>query len=132
MFHVSCCGIWWHHNIWKSENLKFDYLKNEKTFRSQININVADTTFNLYFSCIQDFCAVSNLQNLIKEPTYLKNLEGRTGIDYISSIHLTCFQHSGGFSDFYKVTTNTVFNMFYPRQKHRVVKHRNYRNFTNN
>ena len=63
MFRVSCLGIWWLHNIWISENLKFDYLKNEKSFRSEIKIfclalqvysfrhtkqtskNVADTIF---------------------------------------------------------------------------------------
>ena len=63
VFGVSCLGIWWRHNIWISENLKFDYLKNQKSFWSEItNIspclsrpsfrltnqtskNVADTTF---------------------------------------------------------------------------------------
>ena len=65
MFRVSCLGIWWRHDIWISENLKFDYLKNEKSFRSEIKTfllvsqvlsfrhkkqtskNVADTTFNI-------------------------------------------------------------------------------------
>ena len=28
MFHVS--GIWWRHDIWILENLKFDYVKSEK------------------------------------------------------------------------------------------------------
>ena len=28
--------IWWRHDIWTSEELKFDYLKNEKSFRSEI------------------------------------------------------------------------------------------------
>ena len=36
VFRVSCLGIWWHHDIWLSENLEFDYLKNEKSFRSEI------------------------------------------------------------------------------------------------
>ena len=36
VFRVLCLGIWWCHDIWMSENLKFDYLKNEKTFRSEI------------------------------------------------------------------------------------------------
>ena len=29
-------AIWWRHGIWISENLKFDYLKNENSFRSEI------------------------------------------------------------------------------------------------
>ena len=61
MFGASYLGIWWRRSIWISENLKFDYLKNEKSFWSEIkNIfpcftsvlftkqtskNVADTTF---------------------------------------------------------------------------------------
>ena len=31
---VWCLGIWWWHNIWISEKVKFDYLKNEKSFWS--------------------------------------------------------------------------------------------------
>ena len=38
VFHVSCLGIWWCHNIWITVKLKFDYLKNEKSFESEINI----------------------------------------------------------------------------------------------
>ena len=66
MFRVSRLGIWWRHDIWKSENLKFDYLKSEKSFRGEIkNIllvsqvlsfkhkkqtskNVVDTTFKVW------------------------------------------------------------------------------------
>ena len=33
---VSCLGIWWRHDIWISEKLKSDYLKNEKSFWSEI------------------------------------------------------------------------------------------------
>ena len=36
LFRVSCLGIWWRHDTWISENLKFDYLKNEKSFQSEI------------------------------------------------------------------------------------------------
>ena len=35
MFRVSCLGIWWRHDVWISENLKFDYLKNENSFGSE-------------------------------------------------------------------------------------------------
>ena len=33
MFCDSYLSIWWRHYIWISEKLKFDYLKNEKSFR---------------------------------------------------------------------------------------------------
>ena len=63
VFRVSCLAIWWRHDIWIPEKLKFDYLKNKRSFRSEIkNIflvlqvpsfrhtkqtskNVMDTTF---------------------------------------------------------------------------------------
>ena len=71
MFRVSCLGIWWRHDIWISEKLKFDYFKNEKSFQNgiknfflvskelpfrstkQTGKNVADTTFkiNFWFDC---------------------------------------------------------------------------------
>ena len=59
VFCVSCLGIWWLHDFWISENLTFDYLKNEKRFRNETkNIfpckkcklaskNLAGTTFNI-------------------------------------------------------------------------------------
>ena len=31
---VSCLGIWWRHDIWITEKLKFDYLMNKKNFTS--------------------------------------------------------------------------------------------------
>ena len=36
MFRVSCLDIWWRHDIWISKMLKPDYLKNAKSFRSEI------------------------------------------------------------------------------------------------
>ena len=36
VFHVSCLGIWCRHDIWISKMLKVHYLKNEKSFRSEI------------------------------------------------------------------------------------------------
>ena len=36
VFPVSCLGIWWRHDIWTSENLKFDYLKNEENFWGEV------------------------------------------------------------------------------------------------
>ena len=39
VFHVSGLGIWWGHDIWISEKLKFDYLKNRKSFQPEIKNN---------------------------------------------------------------------------------------------
>ena len=64
MFRVLCLGIWWQHEIWIFEKLKFDYLKNENNFWSEMkNVfpcivlwfiltkqtikNVADATFQM-------------------------------------------------------------------------------------
>ena len=42
MFRISYLGIWWRHDIWISEKLKFGYLNNEKSLRSEIkNISLA-------------------------------------------------------------------------------------------
>ena len=32
-------GIWWRRDIWISKKLKLDYLKNKKSFRSEIKNN---------------------------------------------------------------------------------------------
>ena len=68
MLRVSYLGIWWRHDIWIFEKSKFDYLKNEKSFQSEIKTcflvsqvlsfrrkkqtseNVADTTFKYFVS----------------------------------------------------------------------------------
>ena len=36
MCHVSYLGMWWRHDIWIPGKLKFEYLMNEKSFRSEI------------------------------------------------------------------------------------------------
>ena len=36
VFRVSYLGIWWQHDIWISEKLKFDCFQNEKSFWSEI------------------------------------------------------------------------------------------------
>ena len=72
------------------------------TMRTGINTSILLTDI---FSCIQDFCAVLNLENLIKESTFIKDLDGVTRTDHISTSHLECFQHSRGLSDFHKLTT---------------------------
>ena len=36
LFLVLYLAIWWRHEIWRSKVLKFDFLENEKSFRSEI------------------------------------------------------------------------------------------------
>ena len=83
MFHVSCSSIWWRYDTWISRKLKFDYLKKEKSFRSEIkksfslvsqvvsfrhtnrtSKNLADTTLKIqklgdsFTLFVKRFCAV--------------------------------------------------------------------------
>ena len=77
-------------------------------------------------------CALYNFTNLIKEPNCYKNVDKPTSIDHILTNHARCFQHSGiyetGLSDFHKLTF-TVLKMFYAKQKPRIIKYRDYKNF---
>ena len=83
---------------------------------------------------MSEFCALYNLTNLIKEPTCYKNVDKPTSIDLILTNHARCFQHSGihemGLPDFQKLTC-TVLKMFYAKQKLRIIKYRDYKNFIN-
>ena len=42
-------------------------------------------------SPFQDFCAIFNLKNLIKDPTCFKNFKKRSRIDHTLLIHPECF-----------------------------------------
>ena len=81
---------------------------------------------------MSEFCALYNFTNLIKEPTCYKNVDKPTSIDHILTNYERCFQHSGiyetGLSDFHKLTF-TVLKMFYAKQKPRIIKYRDYKNF---
>ena len=83
---------------------------------------------------MSEFCALYNLTNLIKEPTCYKNVDKTTSFDHILTNHARCFQQSGihetGLSDFHKLTF-TVLKMFYAKQKPRIIKYRDYKNFNN-
>ena len=82
-----------------------------------------------------EFCALYNFTNLIKEPTCYKNVDKPTSIDHILTNHARCFQHSDiyetGLSDFHQLTF-TVLKMFYAKQKPRIIKYRDYKNFNKN
>ena len=84
---------------------------------------------------ISEFCGTYNLKNLFKEPTYFKCLKNRTYIDLILANRPKCFQNSNAFetglSDFHKLTFN-VLKAYFQKQKLKVTKYRNHKNFDNN
>ena len=84
---------------------------------------------------MSEFCALYNFTNLIKEPTCYKNVDKPTSIDHILTNHVRSFQYSGiyetGLSDFHKLTF-TVLKMFYAKQKPRIIKYSDYKNFNKN
>ena len=49
LLRVSCLCIWWPHDIWILEKIKFDYLKNEKSFRNEMK-NIFPCFTNPLFS----------------------------------------------------------------------------------
>ena len=93
--------------------------------------------FNEEMSNLQmnEFCALYNFTIRIKEPTRYKNVDKLTSIDHILTNHARYFQHSGiyetGLSDFHKLIF-TVLKMFYSKQKPRIIKYRDYKNFNKN
>ena len=95
-------------------------------------IVLSDFTAEMSNPHMSEFCALYNFTNLIKEPTCYKNVDKPTSIDHILTNHARCFQHSGiyetGLSDFHKLTF-TVLKMFYAKQKPRIIKYRDYKNF---
>ena len=99
VFHVSYLSIWWRHDIWILEKLKLYYLKNEKSFWSEIkNIfpcftsaffrhtkqtskNVANTTFKSSVGEILVSCYFFII---------ISSLKGRSRLIYIR-----CFKRFG-------------------------------------
>ena len=83
---------------------------------------------------IQEFCSTYNLKSLIKDPTCYKNLLNPSTIDHILTNHPKSFCHSStietGLSDFYKLTV-TVLKAYFKKQKPKIIKYRNYKNFCN-
>ena len=83
---------------------------------------------------MSEFSGLYNVTNLINEPTSYKNVDKPTFIDHILTNRARCFQYSGvyktGLSDFHKLTC-TILKMFYAKQKPRIMKYRDYKNFNN-
>ena len=90
--------------------------------------------FNLepWESCMDEFCQIYNLKNLISEPTCFKNPLHPSIIDLILTNKPNSFQHSQtietGLSDFHKMTV-TVLKMFFQKQVPTCIKYRDYKCF---
>ena len=83
---------------------------------------------------IAEFLNLYNLKNLVKRNTCFKNADKPTGIDLILRNCPRSFENTDAFekglSDFYKLIF-TVLKQHFPKQKPRVVIHRQYKNFRN-
>ena len=92
--------------------------------------------FNSEFSepCLNDFCDIYNLKNLVKEPTCYKNPDNPSCIDLFLTNRPRTFQCTTtietGISDFHKLVV-TVLKTFYKKQRPKIIHYRNYKNFEN-
>ena len=88
----------------------------------------------LFLESIAEFLNLYNLINLVKQNTCFKNPDKPTCIDLILTNCPRSFQNTDtfetGLSDFHKLTF-TVLKQHFPKQKPRVVIHRQYKNFRN-
>ena len=86
-------------------------------------------------NCVNDFCNVYNLSNLVKEPTCYKNPENPSCINWFLTNRPKCFQSTmtmeAGISDFHKMVI-TVLIFFNKKQKTKIIHYRNYKTFNPN
>ena len=84
--------------------------------------------------CLNDFCDIYNLKNLVKEPTCFKNPDNPSCIDLFLTNRPRTFQCTTtidtGISDFHKLL-DTVLKTFYKKQRPKIIHYRNYKNFEN-
>ena len=85
--------------------------------------------------CLNDFCDIYNLKNLVKEPTCYKNSDNLSCIDLFLTNRPRNFQCTAtietSISDFHKLVV-TVLKTFYKRERPKIIHYRNYQNFENN
>ena len=86
-------------------------------------------------NCVNDFCNVYNLSNLVKEPTCYKNRGNPSCIDLFLTNRPKYFQSTmtmeTAISDFHKMII-TVLKFFYKKQKPKIIHYRNYKTFNAN
>ena len=84
--------------------------------------------------CLNDFCDIYNLKNLVKETTCFKNPDNPSCIDLFLTNRPRTFQCTTnidtGISDFHKLVV-TVLKTFYKKQRPKIIHYRNYKNFEN-
>ena len=85
-------------------------------------------------SAVIDLCKIYSYKNLIKDNTFLKNLEKPICIDLTITNRSKCFQISltleTGLSNFHKITL-TVMKVFYRKQKPTIITYRSNKHFSN-
>ena len=83
---------------------------------------------------MNDFSNVYNLFSLVKEPTCFKNPYNSSCIDLFLTNYTRSFQNTltkeTGISDIHKMII-TVMNVFYKKQKSKIIPYRSYKNFDN-
>ena len=98
-------------------------------------IVLGDLNTEISNSFLEQFCALYNLQSLIKKPTCFKSVDNPSCKDLILTNHPKCFQNSGvyetGTSDFHKLTF-AVLKTYFQKAKPRIIKCRDYKHLYNN
>ena len=95
-----------------------------------------NSVFNSEFSelCLNDFCDIYNLKNLVKKPTCYKSPDNPSCIDLFLANRPRTFQCTitieTGISDFHKLVV-TVLKNFYKKQRPKTIRYRCYKNFEN-
>ena len=86
-------------------------------------------------NCVNDFCNIYNLLNLVKEPKCFKKRDNPSCIDFCLTNRPKCFQSTMtmemGISDFHKMLI-TVLKIFYKKQKPKIIHYKNYKTFNAN
>ena len=84
--------------------------------------------------CLNDFCDIYNLKNLVKEPTCYKNPDNPSCIDLFLTNRPRTFQCTTkietGNSNFHKLVV-TVLKTFYKKKRPKIIHYRNYKNSEN-
>ena len=117
------------HTVNLSKNLAF------YSFKYENFIAIGDFNAEMTNNYFEEICAsLYNFKNLIKQPTYFKNLENPTRINHILTNHSKNFHSSSvfetGLTDFHKLTL-TVLKVFHAKHKPKIIHYRDFNHFDN-